>query len=373
MNTQKRIINFEILRTISMLFIVIWHCFIHGINFSNYPFTTSNVVDSFNFLVSIILLAISSIAVNCFILISGYFMINRYQINYKRFEKVWLHAFFYTLIIVLFICIKNQSWIDLKLIYHVIRSGTGYWFVDKYLGLLLIAPFISMFINTIKKVKYQALLIVLLFVNISLFNPIYISTFMGEVNGGYSLQWFIFLFLCGGYLKKYSLLANTKINAYLYIILIILLFCEIAIKFYFFHRKSMYSINYNGLTFFISIAFFAIIRNHTFKSIAWKPFIYVAPYTFGVYLLHDSDLVRDYVWKTLFNANQYIHTWGFIPICIFYSVTIFFSGIFIDYIRKILVRAINGEKLLQQFNSYIQDSLYRCPYIGEYVKNLKKS
>lgn len=54
---------------------------------------------------------ISTVAVNCYIMISGYFLINRIEHRWKGIIKVWSEAVFYSFIIYLLImhCTKILS------------------------------------------------------------------------------------------------------------------------------------------------------------------------------------------------------------------------------------------------------------------------
>lgn len=87
--------NIDILRSIIMLFIVIWHAILHGIAISgSIDFTNLNHIETANYGIMQLLIYLTSISVNCFILISGYFSINSKQVNYDRILKVWFQTFF---------------------------------------------------------------------------------------------------------------------------------------------------------------------------------------------------------------------------------------------------------------------------------------
>ena len=63
--------NFEVMRTWAMFSIVIYHCMCHGIG-SDYAFDLQQPVSLFNFTFSDLILVIGSIAVNLYVLVSGY-------------------------------------------------------------------------------------------------------------------------------------------------------------------------------------------------------------------------------------------------------------------------------------------------------------
>ena len=70
---MKRESNFEVLRTIAMFFIVVYHCLTHGVG-NEYGFNIASKTTLSNVLFSDFMLVFSSIAVNLYVMISGYFL-----------------------------------------------------------------------------------------------------------------------------------------------------------------------------------------------------------------------------------------------------------------------------------------------------------
>ena len=70
----KRMPNFEILRSVAMLFIVVWHFCVHGIteNSNIHQFDLSLPVGIFNAITTYVICSITGISVNLFVLITGY-------------------------------------------------------------------------------------------------------------------------------------------------------------------------------------------------------------------------------------------------------------------------------------------------------------
>lgn len=94
---KKRIANFEILRTVAMLFIVFWHFCVRGLTESSYPsfiYKVNTNTGVFNLSIVFLLLVILCVSVNCYVMITGYFMIDKTDFSFKRIEKVWLQTFF---------------------------------------------------------------------------------------------------------------------------------------------------------------------------------------------------------------------------------------------------------------------------------------
>lgn len=87
-----------------MLFIVIGHFIIHGITFvSNHQATFVNMSSAWgisNFVILEYLVYITGTGVNCFVMISGYFLVKS-EFRMNKILKIWIQTFFYSF----FICL----------------------------------------------------------------------------------------------------------------------------------------------------------------------------------------------------------------------------------------------------------------------------
>lgn len=148
--TPKRNPNFEILRVLAMFMIVIIHFDAHGINRAlltetESPFTIPLTCIGFtNYCLSQYIMLISSVGVNIFVLITGYFMYDKEPKSY-RFIRVWFQTFFYGLFFVLLFFVlglADNHTIIKGLAKSLFPLSIGnHWFVRQYLGLMIISPF----------------------------------------------------------------------------------------------------------------------------------------------------------------------------------------------------------------------------------------
>lgn len=159
--------NIDILRSIIMLFIVIWHAIIHGIIISkNVDLTNLSQIEIGNYGIIQLLAYLTSISVNCFVLISGYFSINSKRVNYDRIIKIWLQTVFYSFII--YLLLSTLGIIPLEFT-TIIKSllpilTRQYWFITAYIPLMLMSPYISKLITeNSQKDNIKVLLILSLF------------------------------------------------------------------------------------------------------------------------------------------------------------------------------------------------------------------
>ena len=127
--------NFELLRILCMLGVMTNH-----VLQTCYP-TLHKADFSFANDIRVWLMCMSIVAVNCFVMISGYF---RIRPSWKGFFNLWSQCAFYMLLItsVSFIFFDG-SLLDIgkKMIFCL--SGSGYWFLVAYFALYLFAPILN--------------------------------------------------------------------------------------------------------------------------------------------------------------------------------------------------------------------------------------
>lgn len=102
--TCRRNSSIELLRLLLMFLIVLGHCIIHGLGLygiSPYSHGTINHIPDSQILFAMIIYCFCTYAVNCFILISGYFGIN---LSKKKFLSLLFALIFYS--IFLMFCLK---------------------------------------------------------------------------------------------------------------------------------------------------------------------------------------------------------------------------------------------------------------------------
>ena len=155
-----------------------------------------------NSLSTIFLCSITGVAVNLYVMITGYFMIDKEEVHIRRFEKTYLHTLFYAVGFPLAAFVMSPDFIHIRIVAQVFYLDLGYWFVEKYLGLILIAPFLARLASRLSRQDYKLLLVILGIINVTIYAPF--ATQMGEVTHGVSLTWFVFLFFVAGYIRRYE-------------------------------------------------------------------------------------------------------------------------------------------------------------------------
>ena len=338
-----------------MLFIVMLH-YLKSVG-DVLSFDISTGAGLFNYIASTFLFILFSTAVPCFVMITGYFLINKTEFNLKRIEKTWLRAFLIVSFIYVGAYLIDRDMRHLKDIFSILymgfRESVSLWFVDYYLGLIFVAPFLAMLAIHLTKKQYQLLLVVLIFINITVFGRF--GTALGDVNRGFSLQFFILCFLVGGYIRLYNPFSKPRQSLLGMLVFIILqLFVQLIHSIYHdFGSFNQLNFVYSGLVFFVSVFLFIWVKNHHFKSIVWKPLIIIAPYTFAVYLFNDNLVIRQMMWNEDFHPKDYVNSVWFIPLMLVVGIAVFFVGVILDYMRALIVKIIKGDTLLEWFNKKI--------------------
>ena len=166
---NNRLANFELLRMLSMLMVLMMH--------TRIPHTLSGTFGE------LLWRSFSACGVDTFVLISGYF-------GLKPSLKSWVHFLlpptFYTLIL----CTINKE------PFTHYQPWCSWWFVICYLELLLIAPFINHIINENNKKSHLFLIISLTIINV--YFGFICQTNEGRT--GYTLMNFCYLYILGRYM-----------------------------------------------------------------------------------------------------------------------------------------------------------------------------
>lgn len=264
---QSRDINLEILRILCMLFIVMGH-----------------VGSRAGYGLPIALMPHS---VNCFILISGYFLITA-QFKFERVLRTAIETIFYSfgITLVLYLFGKATNYDLMKSVIPFGPTVFNYWFVTKYLALLLLSPFIQKSVSNITKQQYQVLLLTMVFLSSTLF----IFFPLGELFGnGFSLMWMVTLFLTSGYLRLYPL----KISRWFSFIGMCL--CLVVYNLCAYYFSDIVRLHYNSLiTYCLAIFTFLWFKDWQLSNTSWfaKVVMFVSPHVFCCYLIHTHGLLR---------------------------------------------------------------------------------
>jgi peptidoglycan/LPS O-acetylase OafA/YrhL len=106
--------------------------------------------------------------------------------------------------------------------------------------------------------------------------------------------------------------------------------------------------NYNGLPFILSVLVFIMIRQMQIsESGFWKVLVKLAPYTFGVYLIHDHLMIRGWLWDAV-SLTSFCDQWVYPLVVVGLCCLIFVVAVLIDGIRKKLFAILRIDNFISK-------------------------
>lgn len=336
---EKRKANLELIRIVSMGMIVVLHYLSKG-ELLVEDLSNGSGIDYFYWLLE----ACSIVAVNLFIILSGYLLIDK-EFRFSRILELWLQILWYSLLIpIVLLLIGTISLEELniyKMLPYVFPIMTEhYWFLSTYMMLLLCMPFLNSGMKQLPKKQVQIILIVLLLIFSVSKSIIPFSLVMDGY--GYGFEWMMCVYLVGAYIKLYgiSYFSSKRKSLYTYVFgiyfIMVLFLCytnyHMEIQVIYAWRKSVFHYNHI-LNLVASISLFMYFLHCKIEKRWLKEGIRrIAPYVLGVYLLHEHIEIR-YEWhKWLGVCKEYsflVRVWNLI-LCI---VVLFIMGVTLEYIR----------------------------------------
>lgn len=181
--------NIELLRIVSMMLIILFHFSVHG------PWPADGVLATD---VAVGALAFGGkLGVNCFVLITGYFM-TRSSVRMASVARVVLETWFYSWgLLILFAVAQPELVTQARLEKAALPLVSGeYWFVTNFVVLMVVSPFLNLLFDRLSR-RGKSRLAAIGFVTISVlptlttFNPL-----------GSDLLWFFYLYLLGGWIRE---------------------------------------------------------------------------------------------------------------------------------------------------------------------------
>lgn len=336
-------IGIELLRIISMFFIVMQHFACHGIaNRENLSFSINKI-----FLYNC---QLGDLGVVIFGIISGFFLW-RNKINIKKIFILEIEVLFFS---ILFLCIfEITGEVSFK---SVIKSlfpflSNTYWFYTAY----VIVYVLFMLLNNMrggqvnKKILFQFICFLLLIWSI-------VPFFAGFQMYSSDLMDLFMYFFIGALLKENFDNVIKRFNNYSILIILGCVFVLLVTNVCFiFYEKEFSFLKGKGLYFYIRkspiIILLAISLFTTFASIKISSrvanvILYFSPASFGVYLIHENFFVRNFLWKSFIDNTKYLGSDFYILISVLQILVVFFvclviSKLYIGTIGKIVTKIIN--------------------------------
>ena len=336
---MKRRTNLELLRIVAMIMILFHNLTCH----SSFVFDGLSISRLWINLISIG----GGIGVSLFVLITGYFMIEKEKLKVSKLVKLWLQLLFYDVLIYLIFVIFKLTNFNIKdLIFRFMPiTNREWWFASTYFVLILFTPLINVMLDRISKETYKKYLIIG-FICFSI-----IPTFINRGFESNNLIWFIYIYSVGAYIRLYEgdfkyrsgecILCSLILLILTYILKTCLGMCDINIL----NNLGVRLYDLKSFALFaISLFMFIGFKNMNIKDNDYINII--AKATFGVYLIHDNIFVRPYLWN-LVNAPKYTNSvfiiiYSILIVIVIYSICTIIELLRIKFIEEKYMKKINN-------------------------------
>lgn len=323
---KQRDTNIELYRCVVMLLIVAHHYMMHSglLNVTPYCLTSARSIYLYLFGMW------GKIGINCFVLITGYYMCLA-NISVKKFFKLLLQVEFYKCSIFFFFVLGGTQSLSVNSILFSLLPFTDIdnGFIDCFFVFYLFIPFLNSLIHSINRTKHIILIILCLFI-FCLWPQFHIF----RVNSNY-VVWFCIIYFIAAFIRIYKIdeMLSYRLWGAITFLMIILAFFSVLLLLYY-GRRWPYLLVYDCnsvLAVFVSVLSFMLFKRLPMNYS--KLINTIGGTTFGILLIHDCSWnMRHWLWVDVcdcigwFDRNVYLHS----LLCVF---AVFIVGSLIDYIR----------------------------------------
>lgn len=340
MNTTERKSNIELFRIVTMLFIVAHHYVVNsGLN----SLIEKNSTVSMNSIFLAIFGAEGKTGINCFVLITGYFMCTS-NITKKKFLKLLLEVEVYNLIInLIFLLFGNYPMTakDFWCALLPVKIGTG--FTWSYLFFYLFIPYINKLIQAMKEKEHLGLIGLGIFL-FTILPSVLSNLIKFQVSFDY-ISWFMIVYFIGAYIRLYpktwfdnkarwGIATGSSLFISWSSVLVLYFMTKAGIckeTYYFFVANSN-----KILALITAVCAFMWFKNIEIKRS--KIINTMAGSTFAVLIIHDnSSVMRKWLWKDILHTTAFFHSKYVFLHAIISVIGVYLICTFIDIIRKKMI------------------------------------
>lgn len=346
---RKRMANLELLRCVAMMMVVVLHYLGKGGLLADLTGESLNAPE----LAAWLLEAFCIVAVNVYMFLSGYFLSGS-SFRLSRLIQLWMQVWLYSVALGLagaLSGVMRDAEFDLHyllaLIFPILMGH--YWFMTAYVFLYLMLPLVGMAVERMTKRQLQVTLglLLLAFCVIKSVLPLRLDM----AGQGYDCLWYLCVFLTAAYVRKFgiSVLDRKWTGAILYVGGCLGVFAgtlalrQVYLRTGSLERMLTMFLEYNHvLPFLAAVGLFGIFRKVQVKGKAAAAINRIAPYTLGVYLLHENFGLR-YSWQDWLGADRAALAmaeggWSGVVSLLFWTLAavaaVFLCGILADMARR---------------------------------------
>lgn len=338
---NKRMANLELLRCVAMMMVVVLHFLGKGGLLPDLAGESMGVYGVTAWLLETLCI----VAVNVYMFISGYFLCMS-DFKLSRLIGLYLQIWTYSTVVGLAGALTGvlaetpfDTHYILTLIFPV--NMGHYWFMTAYVFLYLFLPFVGLAVRQMTKRQLQTAAALLFAVFCLAKSVLPVRLDMDEK--GYDCLWYLCVFVAAAYVRRFGVrfLEGRAKSLLLYLGCCGLILAgtfglrAIVIKTGSLERMLKMFLEYNHVLPFLAAAgLFGFFRSLNVKGKIAIVINRVAPYTLGVYLLHENLGLR-YSWQKWLGADRVD---GSVPGLLLWTlaaaVCVFVCGVAADMVRK---------------------------------------
>lgn len=356
---KKRMVNIEVLRLLAMMMVVSLHYLAKGelLEKLTGPLSAKGHL-------AWILESFSIAAVDVYVLISGYFLVET-GFRCRRVISLVLQVMFYTCLLPVVLIVMGILPVGEITFYNILQcifptNMLHYWFVSAYVLMFLFTPVLNAAVHGMKKKQLQAAIVILLIME-SLSKTV-IPVRLELDNLGYDAYWFMVVYLIAAYIRLYGIpflegregkggrAVLSYVGACLGMYLLTMLIRGAYLLTGQFENFIESAYGYNHLlTIGAAVALFYIFKNREERMQAGSAGIEkrkrsglicrIAPCSFGVYLLHEQVNVR-YLWPFWLGADRCDSAFSLLWHWAGAILTVMVIGLAVDYLRGLLFKGV---------------------------------
>lgn len=319
--------SIELLRIISMIMVLCLHCN------KDILITNDFQMLAINRVLICFIEALSIVAVDVFVLITGYYSVANTRIKWRKIADLVFLTSGYGGGIFLLGCVLGAESFSVK---EFLKCLFPYffnrvWFVNCYIVLLVFSPFINKLLRDLTLRSFRLLLaLMILFFSIW---PTFLPNPLSN-DGGYGIISFVLLYCIGFYLRQYYQMSKKSVVRYF----ITYVFATIPTLFWFYYYGG--GLAYNSI--FIIIGSVSLVC--CFLVYNWHSRIVnsISKSVIAVLIIHTHHTIRPDLFIQVLKTVEHLDEMTFvlsytIDICI-----VFIICILIDYARRIVfAKSIN--------------------------------
>lgn len=269
--------------------------------------------------------------INCYLMITGYYMCNS-KITIRKFLKLLLQVYFYRLILFPIFFFAGYESISPERLLRLLMPIWGVYnnFTSCFIVFYLTIPYLSILVHNMTKRQHELLIILLL-----LCYTILGSVPKFNITFNY-VTWFGVLFFVASYIRLYpkSIFERKSLWGWLTLFSVALASMSIPIMHHLFGISNFFVADSNKI-FAVTIAVCSFLWFKNMKIKQSKLINVIGASTFGVLLIHTNPGVRSWLWRDEMNIIDHFSMplYMFILFSIAVVLTVFLVCILIDQLR----------------------------------------